>query len=115
MLTRLIAAIAIVFAMAPAAAQELEGDYLYKVTTVRAAPGGLEPLLDYIASVKASDYFEKSGEHPPFIIRHSQGDQWDLMMIEPMESWSSYHSRSSSKNAKKPVMRLLRRPKRKNR
>ena len=85
----------------PVAAQIREGDYLYKVTTIRAAPGHLEPLLNHIAEIKSSDYFEQSGEHPPFVMRHTQGDQWDLLLVEPMESWSKYHSRSVSKKRKK--------------
>lgn len=86
---------------ASAAAQEREGDYLYKVTTVRAAPGELEALLDYIADVNASDYFEKSGETRPFIMRHSQGDQWDLMVIEPWESWSARYSKKAVEKRRK--------------
>ncbi|MEO1137384.1 MAG: hypothetical protein AAFW68_12395 [Pseudomonadota bacterium] len=103
MIARLIALAAIVAAAAmsaPAAAQEREGGYLYKVTTVRAAPGSLEALLNYMAQVMASDYFEKSGEHPPFLMRHSQGDQWDLLIIEPMESWSAYHSKATNEKRK---------------
>jgi hypothetical protein len=28
--------------------------------------------------------YEKSGDKRPFWWRHTQGDQWDLMMIYPM-------------------------------
>lgn len=98
----LIALCAFLFSVAaPVAAEELEGDYLYKVTTIRAAPGELKALLDHIAETKASDYFERSGQHPPFVMRHSQGDQWDLMVIEPMESWTAYHSKRASEKRKK--------------
>jgi len=93
MLTRLTVLIA--FAMpllAYGEVRELEGDYLYKVSTVRAAPGSLSDLLDWTATLRDSDYFEDSGEEPPFLMRHSQGDQWDLMFIVPMESWTAYHS-----------------------
>lgn len=74
-----------------------EGDYLYKVSTVRAAPGKLEAMLEWAAALKESDYFKESGEAYPFVMRHSQGDQWDLMFILPMESWSSYYSTSATK------------------
>jgi len=98
MFFRLIALGAVVFAFsAPAAAQEREGDYLYKVSTVRAAPGKLEALLDWAAGLMGSDYFADAGGEPAFIMRHSQGDQWDLMIITPMESWSVYHSRTNTK------------------
>jgi len=82
------------FTASSAIAQELSGDYLYKVSTIRAATGKLSPLLDWIAELKESDYFETAGEHPPFVMRHSQGDQWDLLIISPMESWTSYYSAS---------------------
>ena len=84
----------------PAAAQEREGDYLYKVSTARAAPGKLEALLEWADALKESDYFEESGEAFPFIMRHSQGDQWDLMFILPMESWTAYYSPSATQKRK---------------
>ena len=79
-------------------ASELEGDYLYKVSAVRAAPGSMSDLLDWIAALKASDYFEDAGEEPPFVMRHSQGDQWDLLIISPMGNWSDYFSDDSISN-----------------
>lgn len=78
-------------AIAPARAGENEGDYLYRVTSVRAAPGKLADLLDHYAALKASGYYQKAGEHAPFIMRHSQGDQWDLLLIAPMEGWHTYY------------------------
>ncbi len=96
MFFRMIALSALVFSIvAPAAAQEREGDYLYKVSTVRAAVGEFENLLDWIAELKASEYFDDAGEATPFLMRHSQGDQWDLMIITPMESWATYNSKSA--------------------
>jgi len=76
-------------------ASELEGDYLYKVSAVRAAPGSMSDLLAWIAALRASNYFEDAGESPPFIMRHSQGDQWDLLIISPMGNWSDYFSEDS--------------------
>lgn len=80
--------------IAPVSAQQREGEYLYKVSTVRAAPGKLEPLLNWAAALKQAEYFRDAKEHSPFIMRHSQGDQWDLMIITPMENWRAYHTRS---------------------
>ena len=96
----LISALLILFA-APAAAQEREGDYLYKVSTVRAAVGELEQLLEWISAMKASGYFEEAKKYPPFVMRHSQGDQWDLMLITPMESFEKYFSKSLTKKRTK--------------
>jgi len=80
----------------PASANDLEGNYLYKVSTVRAETGSLAALLDWVAAVKNSDYFADAGVAPPLVMRHSQGDQWDLMVIAPMESWTTYHSTAAS-------------------
>ena len=75
-----------------ASAEELEGDYLYKVTTIRAATGALADLLDWEARLGASDYYNKAGQEHPLLMRHSQGDQWDLLVIVPMGSWTDFHS-----------------------
>lgn len=66
---------------APAYAAELEGDQLYRVTTVRAAVGSLPDLLDSIAS-------RRTGERPPLVMRHSQGDHWDLMIVAAVDRYS---------------------------
>ncbi len=72
---------------------ELEGEYLYKVTTIRAATGALADLLDWEAQLKASPYYDEAGQERPLLMRHSQGDQWDLLVIVPMRSWTDYHSK----------------------
>jgi len=79
---------------------DLEGDYLYKFTTLRADSGSFEDVLSWISDIKASDYFEKSGVHSPFVMRHSQGDKWDLMMVLPMESWEAYYAADTAKKRK---------------
>ena len=75
-----------------AVADELEGDYLYKVTTVRAATGAFEQLLAWEKRMRASGYYDEAGLERPLLMRHSQGDQWDLLVITPMESWTAYHA-----------------------
>jgi hypothetical protein len=70
----------------------LEGDYLYKVTLLRAAPGKLPELLDWYAAMKVSGYYKAAGEREPILMRHSQGDQWDLLVLAPMEGWFSYYA-----------------------
>jgi hypothetical protein len=79
--TALIFILAVAF-FAPAHAGELEGDQLYRVTTVRAAAGSLADLLDSIA-------LRRPGERPPLVMRHSQGDHWDLMLISAIDSESA--------------------------
>ena len=80
---------------APVMAENLEGDFLYRVTTVRAAPGSLADLIDWHGEVLSSGYFAKSGEAAPMVLRHSQGDHWDLMFVSPMGSWTNYYSKPS--------------------
>ena len=92
---RLIAIIVAVTFFAPAIAEDSEGNYLYKVTTVRAATGSLSDLLESISELKATDYFAESGEPAPLIMRHSQGDQWDLLIITPMNSWETYYENAA--------------------
>ena len=75
--TALIFILAIAF-FSPAHAGELEGDQLYRVTTARAASGSLPDLLGSIAS-------RRTGERPPLVMRHSQGDHWDLMVIAAID------------------------------
>lgn len=83
-------AIVTIFA-APAVAAELEGNYLYKVTTLRAAPGTLSDLLDRIKDLN---------KPKPFVMRHSQGDQWDLLIIAPMDSWDKYYETTAIERRK---------------
>lgn len=79
-----------------AGAEALEGDYLYKVTTIRAATGALADLLDWEAELKASEYYDDAVQERPLLMRHSQGDQWDLLVIVPMQSWTDYHSKAAT-------------------
>lgn len=68
-----------------------EQTYLYRATFVRAAPG---KLLDLIALFKERmPVYDASGDKRPFWWRHTQGDQWDLMMLYPMESYTEYYSK----------------------
>ncbi len=76
---------------------ELEGNYLYKVTTIRAATGALADLLEWEARLSASEYYDDAAQERPLLMRHSQGDQWDLLVIVPMQSWTDYHSQAATK------------------
>ncbi len=50
---------------------------LYRITLLRAAPGNLPALIEQTKKYKHSVKGQLS------IMRHSQGDQWDLMLFEP--------------------------------
>jgi hypothetical protein len=53
----------------------MRGDALYRMTLLRAAPGR---LLDLVAAVKGRG----------LVLRHSQGDQWDLMVLTPIAGYA---------------------------
>lgn len=68
-------------------AATLEGGYLYRVTTVRAAPGKLSALLDAFRESGGNVVGEA---HAAMLMRHSQGDQWDLLVITPMNTFAAH-------------------------
>jgi hypothetical protein len=86
------------FAAAAPALSEVTGPpppgkpvYLYKTTFVRAAPGRLFDLISITKEWLA--VLEAAGEARPFWWRHTQGDQWDLMLLAPMGSNTDYFSK----------------------
>ncbi len=71
--------------------QSFEPTYLYKTTFVRAAPGKILDLIALYKSRMAVD--DASGDERPLWWRHTQGDQWDLMLLFPMGSYTEYYSK----------------------
>jgi hypothetical protein len=67
-----------------------ESSDLYKIMMVRAAPGKLFDLIEMYQ--KRMSVYDASGDDRPLWMRHTQGDQWDLMMIFPLGSFSEYYS-----------------------
>jgi hypothetical protein len=65
-----------------------EDGYLYRTLLVRAAPGELLQVIDLYK--ERLPVFDDAGEERPFIMRHSQGDQWDLLLLFPIGSLSDY-------------------------
>jgi len=53
---------------------------LFKVTLLRAAPGNLPVLIEQLKEEN------KALTRGRIIMRHSQGDHWDLMLLEPQEA-----------------------------
>ena len=101
MLKRVSVLFALAFVPALSTAGPLEGDYLYKVSTVRAAPGQFAELLEWLDTLHKSTYYSDSGTSRPLVIRHSQGDQWDLMIITPMHSFAAFYSGSATEQRSK--------------
>lgn len=71
-------------------AAEVEGEYLYKVSLVRAAPGKLLALVDLIKTRQPVGETDAAGDLGPFMMRHSQGDQWDLLLMYPADDYAIY-------------------------
>ena len=75
-------------------ADALTGENLYRVSTLRAAPGNLARLVEWARERDGQEFF---------VMRHSQGDHWDLMIIQPVttgkieaafagiEAWIAWH------------------------
>ena len=65
-------------------------EQLYHVTLTRATPGELLSLIDLIKEDITNH--DQLGIAKPTLMRHSQGDQWDLMLIYPIESMEAHFS-----------------------
>lgn len=76
----------------PGAASSLprEGTYLYRFHLVQAAPGKLLDLIELLG--RHASAIAAGGDEAPFIVRHSQGDHWDLAVVHPLKSWQEYVS-----------------------
>src|SRR5260370_42601561 len=72
------------------AALAAKGDYLYRARLVQATPGKFVELLDLLGRESAG--IVSGGEASPFIMRHSQGDPWDLMLIYPVGNCADYYN-----------------------
>jgi hypothetical protein len=68
-------------------AQPAPSDRLYRLTLLRAAPGRLLDLLqDVNGRVRSAAQADASR---PLVLRHSQGDHWDLFVLIPITSLAS--------------------------
>ena len=67
-----------------------EPTYLYKTKLVQAAPGKLLEVIDLLKASQAGS--RDAGDERPLLIRHSQGDHWDLLVLIPMKSYADYYS-----------------------
>jgi hypothetical protein len=62
---------------------------LYRFVLIQAAPGRLLDLIDLYK--KRLPVIAAGGDELPYIVRHSQGDRWDLLVIYPSGSFTSYY------------------------
>lgn len=83
-----LAALALSVALGSAGGPAPAGVFLYRATLVQAAPGRLLELIDLEKSLFAAG--AESGDEAPLWMRHSQGDKWDLLLLQPMGSFTEY-------------------------
>ena len=62
---------------------------LYRLQMLQAAPGRLLDLIDAVK--KHATLAAAGGEAAPVIMRHSQGDHWDLAVLWLMDDWAAYY------------------------
>jgi hypothetical protein len=67
------------------------GSYLYRFVIIQAAPGRLLDLIELYRN--RLPVIQAGGDELPFVVRHSQGDYWDLCLIYPSASFTEYYSR----------------------
>lgn len=67
---------------------------LYKTMIVRAAPGKLPTLIERLKS--DLEKLKSATNNQGYLLRHSQGDQWDLMLISPIGAYTEYYEGEGS-------------------
>ena len=80
----------IILALVAASTSAAAPTYLYKTQLVQAAPGKLLDLIALQKSLLAE--YKNAGDEQPMMMRHSQGDHWDLLLLIPMKSYADYYS-----------------------
>jgi hypothetical protein len=91
----------IVFATFAVSTNAAAPSYLYQAKLVQAAPGKLLELIELQKS-RLTEY-RNAGEEQPLMMRHSQGDRWDLLFLIPMKSYVDYYS--PERVAKRKILR----------
>ena len=69
-------------------AQAPPTQHLYRTTLIQAAPGHLLQLIEQLKLRATAE--SDVGEPPTWIMRHSQGDKWDLLLLTPIGTYSEY-------------------------
>ena len=64
----------------------------YRALFLRAAPGRLMELVDLVKARRDS----APATSRPVLLRHSQGDQWDLVLLQPVGSLTRYFATDHS-------------------
>ena len=91
MTTRMCLFLPLIFlALSAASTNAATPSYLYKTRLVQAAPGRLLELIELHKALQTE--YRNAGDEQPLMMRHSQGDRWDLLLLIPMKSYADYYS-----------------------
>ena len=96
-----------VVAAVPTATSQDQLTYLYRVVFVQAAPAGLAPMLELLQSDQTKAMWKQQGQAKPMMLRHSQGDAWDLMLMYPVKSYADYYSASAIERRNTPEQKAF--------
>ena len=94
MCSRVLAAVSLVLATVTLRAQPTSPagpQTLYRFSMLQAAPGRLSELVSLHR--QRVPVIVAGGDEQPVLIRHSQGDRWDLLVIYPTGPLGDYYSR----------------------
>lgn len=86
---RLVLSATLVLGLASGLVAQESGDYVYRTSFLRAAPGLLLELVDALKS--ALPTVITAGQPVPLMARHSQGDHWDILLVYPVGTMAEYY------------------------
>jgi hypothetical protein len=75
--------------LAAASLAGIDGEHVYQFSSIRAAPGTLLEVIELLQ--QRNTVLVDLGYDAPQIMRHSQGDHWDLLVITPIGQMGEYY------------------------
>jgi len=63
---------------------------VYRTVFLQAAPGRLMELVELMRSTLP--VYQRAGLPAPLLARHTQGDRWDILLVEPVEGLEAFYS-----------------------
>ena len=84
MIIPMLGPVLVLLAAPPAGAVPERGDVLHRMTLLRAAPGAVQELVDALRAGGSA--------RPRLVLRHSQGDHWDVMVLQAIGGYAEHLS-----------------------
>ena len=79
----------------PQAVPAQEPPVIYRTLFLQAAPGRLMELVDLMRATLP--VYQKAGLPAPLLARHTQGDRWDILLVEPVGSLEAYYGTAAAR------------------